>query len=86
MSRCTIFAITLAAMLTSPLPALAHAHLEAASPAADATVTSAPAEVVLDFFEAIEPKFSAIEVEDAHGSTRAMCMSRPATPSTSWSA
>jgi copper resistance protein C len=67
MSRCAIFAIVLAAMLASPLPALAHAHLKTASPAADATVASAPADVALDFSEAIEPKFSAIEVEDAKG-------------------
>ena len=58
MSRCAIFAMTFAAMLTSPLPALAHAHLKAASPAAGATVTSAPVEVVLDFFEAIEPNLT----------------------------
>lgn len=67
MSRCAIFAIVLGAMLASPLPALAHAHLKTASPAADATVASAPADVALDFSEAIEPKFSAIEVEDAKG-------------------
>lgn len=67
MSRCAVFAIVLAAMLASPLPALAHAHLKTASPAADATVASAPADVALDFSEAIEPKFSAIEVEDAKG-------------------
>jgi copper resistance protein C len=65
MSRCSIFAITLAAMLVSSLPALAHAHLEAALPSAD--VTSPPAEVALDFSGAIEPKFSTIEVEDAKG-------------------
>lgn len=67
MSRCAIFAATLAALLLSPLSALAHAHLKAASPAADATVTIAPAEVALDFSEAIEPKFSDIAVADAKG-------------------
>ena len=67
MSRCAVFAIVLAAMLASPLPALAHARLKTASPAADATVASAPADVALDFSEPIEPKFSAIEVEDAKG-------------------
>lgn len=67
MSRFAIFTVTLAAVLASPLPALAHAHLKGASPAADATVTSAPAEVALDFSENIEPKFSTIEVADAKG-------------------
>jgi methionine-rich copper-binding protein CopC len=67
MSRLTILTLTLAATLAAPLPALAHAHLKAASPAADAVVTSAPSEVALDFSEDVEPKFSSIEVDDAKG-------------------
>jgi copper resistance protein C len=67
MSRLTILTLTLAATLATPLPALAHAHLKAASPAADAVVTSTPSEVTLDFSEEVEPKFSSIEVDDAKG-------------------
>jgi len=47
-------------------PVLAHAHLVAASPAADATVAT-PTEVAISFTEALEPKFSSIEVTAADG-------------------
>ncbi len=46
--------------------ALAHAHLRGAVPAEGATVAAAP-EVILTFSEALEPKFSRIEVRDATG-------------------
>jgi hypothetical protein len=55
------------ALLLSPLPAWAHAHLEHASPAVGSTVSPAPQEVVIWFSEALEPKFSSIEVHDANG-------------------
>ncbi len=48
-------------------PAFAHAHLKSATPAEDATLAASPSEIVLEFSEAIEPKFSAIEVDDAKG-------------------
>ncbi len=48
-------------------PALAHAHLRRAEPAADSTVTPAPDKVVCDFTEALEPRFSTLEVRDATG-------------------
>ncbi len=60
-------ALSLALALFASTPAFAHAHLTGSTPAADAKVTEAPSEVVLDFSEEIEPKFSAIEVDDAKG-------------------
>lgn len=49
-----------------PTPAFAHAHLRTALPAADSTVP-APSEVVCNFTEALEPRFSTLEVQDASG-------------------
>lgn len=45
--------------------AFAHAHLRAATPAADSTVTQAPKQVVITFSEGVEPLFSTIEVTAA---------------------
>jgi methionine-rich copper-binding protein CopC len=45
----------------------AHARLRQASPAADSMVRTAPAEVIVTFTEALEPKFSRIEVQDSQG-------------------
>lgn len=50
-----------------PQPALAHAHLDHSVPPPGAKVTEAPKEVSLWFTEALEPKFSTIEVRDANG-------------------
>ena len=61
------FIIVIAALLLAPGAALAHAHLDHASPKVGSTVGSAPKEVVLSFTEAVEPKFSSIEVRDAKG-------------------
>jgi len=55
------------ALLLSPLPAFAHAHLEHASPSVGSTVLPAPKEIVIWFSEALEPKFSGIEERDASG-------------------
>jgi len=44
---------------------LAHAHLKAATPAADATVSAAPGELELQFSEGIEPSFSGINITRA---------------------
>lgn len=61
--------IVLAAALLAlaPAAAFAHAHLKSASPAADATVNASPTEVAIDFTEAVEPRFSSIEVVDQAG-------------------
>ena len=44
--------------------ALAHAHLAKATPAADAMEAVAPTKLLLEFNEAIEPKFSGVTVTD----------------------
>jgi methionine-rich copper-binding protein CopC len=50
-----------------PVAAFAHAHLDHASPAVGSTVAQAPKEISLWFTEALEPKFSTIEVRDTQG-------------------
>lgn len=52
--------------LVLPSAAFAHAHLDHASPKVGSTV-AAPKEVVLWFTEAVEPKFSSIEVTNDKG-------------------
>ena len=47
--------------------AQAHAHLMQANPAQGSIAAPAPKEVVLNFSEKLEPKFSSIEVRDAKG-------------------
>ena len=50
-----------------PVAVLAHAHLDHANPAVGSTVAQPPKEVSLWFTEALEAKFSTIEVRDAQG-------------------
>jgi hypothetical protein len=64
--RVVIGMLSMAAMLT-PLPALAHAHLDHAMPAPNSVQANAPKEVVIWFTEALEAKFSTIEVRDGKG-------------------
>lgn len=45
----------------------AHSKLKDASPPAESTVKAAPGEVIITFTEALEPKFSKIEVQDSKG-------------------
>jgi periplasmic copper chaperone A len=47
--------------------AFAHAQLRSASPSADSTITLVPKEVTITFSEAVEPKFSTIEVTGSGG-------------------
>jgi hypothetical protein len=63
--------IVAAALGTAVLtqPALAHAHLDHASPAVNGTVSPAPKDVTIWFTEALEPKFSSIDVLDATGAS-----------------
>lgn len=61
-----ILALSLIALAVSRT-ANAHARLDHASPAVGSVVTPAPKEIALWFTEAIEPKFSTIEVRDAKG-------------------
>ena len=51
----------MALTLLSSGTALAHAHLEIAVPAADATV-SAPAQLELRFSETVEPRFTGVAI------------------------
>jgi methionine-rich copper-binding protein CopC len=48
-------------------PTFAHAFLKTASPAVGSTVSEAPSQVVIDFTEGVEPQFSMITVQNAHG-------------------
>ena len=68
MAVCRSIATVLGAGLALlPIAALAHARLDHASPAVGSTVTQPPTEVSLWFTEALEAKFSTIEVRDAQG-------------------
>ena len=69
LARRLIIAGWATAMLLSPLPALAHAHLDHAMPAPNSAQGQAPKEVTIWFTEALEAKFSSIEVRDAKGVT-----------------
>lgn len=62
------FALTLActALILSSPEALAHARPEVTTPAPDSTVNS-PSIVTVTFSEAVEPKFSSLDVVDAQG-------------------
>ena len=57
------------AVLLAPALASAHAQLETAVPAVGSTVTHAPAELRLDFSEALEPTFSKIAVTGPSGAS-----------------
>ena len=57
----------LAALLLAPSLACAHARLQNAVPPAGSTVRHAPEELILTYSEAIEPRFSQVDVNDATG-------------------
>jgi len=59
-------ALTLCAVFAAG-PAFAHAHLRSATPGVDSTVTTPPTAVSITYSEAVEPKFSTIEVDDSTG-------------------
>ncbi len=48
-------------------PVLAHALLQRATPRVGSLVSTAPAEIRLEFSEAVEPALSRITMHDAHG-------------------
>ena len=67
-NRTTRAATVLAAGLSLlPVIAFAHAHLDHSIPKAGASVSPAPKEVAIWFTEALEPKFSSIDVRDSKG-------------------
>jgi methionine-rich copper-binding protein CopC len=60
-----VFAVAFAAaLMLSHAHAFAHAELVSANPPANGTVQAAPEEISITFSEAVEAKFSAIEVLD----------------------
>ncbi|AXC68406.1 hypothetical protein DOE63_24890 [Salmonella enterica subsp. diarizonae serovar 59:z10:-] len=65
----TIAAVTSLLASLFSTPALAHAHLKSAVPAAESTVESAPGQLTLHFTEALEPAFSTAGVTDSQGKT-----------------
>jgi len=66
LNRLALAVVCLASILL-PLRAHAHAHLDHSSPATGSVLATAPKEVAIWFTEALEPKFSTIEVHDAAG-------------------
>jgi methionine-rich copper-binding protein CopC len=66
MRKLAVLILLLAAVMTSTVPAHAHARLDRATPAAGSTVASA-SEVTLSFTEKLEPKFSKVEVLNSAG-------------------
>ncbi len=61
--------LLVAAVALFSAPAFAHAFLRTATPAVGSTVQQSPNQVVIDFTEAVEPRFSAIAVQDATGAS-----------------
>jgi copper resistance protein C len=59
--------MTTAAASAISLSALAHAFLDQAAPPVGATVATPPKEIRLTFSEAVEPRFSGIEVATSDG-------------------
>ncbi|MCG5441303.1 copper resistance protein CopC [Micromonospora sp. NIE79] len=55
----------LVAVLIPASPAWAHNSLKTATPARDATLSSAPAEVALEFMQRLDPAFTTIVLTDA---------------------
>jgi copper resistance protein C len=71
MNTLPLAAVTTFAALMIASGAQAHAHLEKASPAENATV-AAPKTIHLEFSEKLEPKFSAVELVKADGAAVAV--------------
>src|SRR5689334_15498754 len=59
--------LTAGFLLASTLAAFAHAHLRSAVPAVGSTVETPPKQVEILFSEAVEPRFSRIEVAAEDG-------------------
>ena len=58
-----LLAVAVALLVVAPsAPAWAHNSLKSATPAADATLTSAPAEVVLEFMQALNAQYTTVTV------------------------
>lgn len=59
--------LSLLFLVSGEFPASAHAQLRSATPAAGSTVTSPPAEVLVNFSEPLEAAFSTVIIRDAVG-------------------
>jgi len=68
MFRSPIAIVVSTLLFASPAPALAHAFPTTTNPAVGSTLKTAPTEVVINFTEELEPRFSSIEVLNAAGS------------------
>jgi methionine-rich copper-binding protein CopC len=66
MRKASLPILSVALLLVSSA-ALAHAHLQSAVPPVDGTVDTPPPAITLTFSEALEPRFSTIEIKDAAG-------------------
>jgi len=67
MTRLIPLFVVLAVGLAAPSAAFAHAELKTAVPPKNGTVRSPPSEVIIDYTESVEPKYSSIEVQDSTG-------------------
>jgi methionine-rich copper-binding protein CopC len=78
--RLTSVAIAFAALTAvfGPTGAIAHAHLDHATPAVGSVVTDPPKEVHLWFSEALEPRFSKAELRSGAGAVLATGGADPA--------
>jgi copper resistance protein C len=65
--RTLIVIVSLLVMALGTTGALAHAHLDHASPAVGSTVPTAPKEITLWFTQNLEAVFSTVEVLDGSG-------------------
>lgn len=74
---CRPIASALVLMLAAAPSALAHAHPKVMKPAPDST-GPAPRSVSITFSEAVEPKFSSIQLTDENGKAVGSQVSRPA--------
>jgi methionine-rich copper-binding protein CopC len=57
-----VFSLAVSVLIGSLGEALAHAHLKSSEPAANATLAASPVKLMLQFSEALEPKFSGAKV------------------------
>jgi len=67
MCRLALCLVLVVAAGTMPIPALSHAFLTEATPRVGGTVRASPREIRLTFTEAVEPRFSGIDVTAAGG-------------------
>jgi methionine-rich copper-binding protein CopC len=63
----TLMALATAGTIGLPNPAFAHAHLTKATPPDNATISTGPSELRLQFSEAVEPRFCTVTVTMADG-------------------